>query len=86
MCGRPVGFKKVSQDTGFGSNAVMCPAFDAGSFPLAQMGSANDIQTTARLIMATGISGLCRSSVRPIAISCLLLNPWQPRAVQAATD
>jgi hypothetical protein len=75
----------VLQDTGSGSNAVMCPAFDARPGPLAQMGSANDIQTTGRLVTATGINGLCRSSVRPIAISCLPLNPWQPRAVQAAT-
>jgi hypothetical protein len=54
---------------GLGSNAVMCPAFDARPSPLAQMGSANDIQTAGRHIVATGISGFCRSSVRPIAIS-----------------
>ena len=34
------------------------------AFPLAQMGSANDIQTRLRLSSATGINGLCRSSVR----------------------
>ena len=36
----------------------MCPAFDAGACPLAQMGSANDIQTIGRLVIATGINGL----------------------------
>jgi hypothetical protein len=69
------------QGIGDGSNAVMCPAFDAGAFPLAQMGSANDIQTRLRLGSATGINGLCRSSVRPIAISCLPLKPSALRAV-----
>ena len=29
MCGRPPGFKEVSRETGCGSTAVMCPAFDA---------------------------------------------------------
>lgn len=48
MCGRPLGFKYVPQDTGLGLNAVMCPAFDADTLPLAQMGSASDIQTTSR--------------------------------------
>jgi hypothetical protein len=47
--------------------------------PLAQMGSASDIQTTGRPIIATGINGFCLSSVRPIVISCLPLNPRQPR-------
>jgi hypothetical protein len=69
------------RDTGCGSNAVMCPAFAAGAFPLAQMGSASDIQTNPRLVVATGINGLYRSSVRPMAISCLPLNPWHRRAV-----
>ena len=62
------------RDTGCGSNAVLCPAFDAGAFPLAQMGSASDIQTNPRLGVATGMNGLCRSSARPIAISCLPLK------------
>ncbi len=84
MCGRPVGFK-VHLEAGVGSNAVMCPAFDAGSIPLAQMGSARDIQTTGRLDAAIGISGLRRASVRPKAISCLPLNLRHQRAVQAAT-
>lgn len=37
MCGRPVRFSSM-HDAGVGTNAVMCPAFSAGSFPLAQMG------------------------------------------------
>jgi hypothetical protein len=52
---------------------------------LAQMGSTGDIQTTGRRVLATGISGLCRSSVRPIAISCLPLTLRHRRAVQEAT-
>jgi hypothetical protein len=43
-----VGFKRVLLARGEGSNAVMCPAFDAETCPLAQMGSASGIQTTER--------------------------------------
>ena len=44
-------------------------------YPLAQMGSASDLQTTGRHVIATGKSGVRRSSVRPIAISCFALKP-----------
>jgi hypothetical protein len=45
---RHFGFARALQKCGDGSNAVMCPAFDAETSPLAQMGSAPGIQTTAR--------------------------------------
>jgi hypothetical protein len=49
------------------------------------MGSASDIQTTARPVIAIGINGFCHSSVRPIIIFCCSLNPRHQRAVQAVT-
>ena len=58
---------------------------DAASWPLAQMGSASNIQTTARLVIAIGINGFCCSSVRPIIIFCLLLKPPTP-ACGSASD
>jgi hypothetical protein len=71
MCGRPLEFKFKFAKSDVGSNAVMCPAsIFTAPWPLAQMGSANSIQTVARHMTAVEFCGFCCSSVRPMIIFC----------------
>jgi len=60
MCGRPVGFKEdLQKKIGNGSIAVMCPAFGVRCHDRwAQIGSASDIQTMLRHIIAGVQRGL----------------------------
>jgi hypothetical protein len=70
------GFKGDVTRFGGGTNAVMCPAFFAASWPLAQMGSANGIQTILRHRCASDpywIVAVRRSTDRHLVYrSCLL--------------
>ena len=74
----PLGSSRNLQDsTAVRKRSCVRPVY-AASWPLAQMGSANDIQTHLRRTFASGAHGFCRSSVRPIVISCYALKPSAP--------
>ena len=66
----PSGARGLLLNLANGATAVMCSAFDAARWPLAQMGSANETTTKLRPRPAIACIGFTRSSDRPIIISC----------------